>query len=284
MLDIIRMNHINSVVADFQRANTFYERTFDAVKYMDSYDADADRDASLLLIGATPIELFSPRGEQSLLGQSLARYGEGFHSFEFQVPDLEAARAVFERAGVRFTTYREGSFFMTHPKDGHGVLFEVNVGDMVNDPRLVPGFTDQPWRDGPLGLVRLNALGVATADVSAAAEFYRSVTGAEQSYDEQRPGAGRAIGLWAGGLMLEFVEPGSDGGPVAEYLQRPGPNMRSLDFQVVDVDRTRRHFTDLGLRCRPGDVDGQFALDPEDNYGVLYQFSEAPLPHDPRDG
>ena len=52
--------------------------------------------------------------------------------------------------------------------------------------------------------------------------------------------------------------------------------------EISDVGAVRDHFARHGLRTTPGDGDGWVALDPGDNYGVLYQFTEEPLPDDPR--
>ncbi|MGX7680182.1 VOC family protein [Jatrophihabitans sp. DSM 45814] len=283
-LSIERTNHINQLLRPFHEANAFYREVFSAVQYMDSYDEGERRDASLLVIGQTPIEIFAPRDDLSLLGSSLAKYGPSFHSFEFQVDDLERSRAIFEELGVRITTYRENSFFMTHPKDGHGILFEICPFEMNNDPRLIPGWSDAPWRDGPLGLDRLNAMGIAVRDVDAVSSFVRTLTGSEEVYRRKLSGVGTAVGIWAQDLMIELVEPDGDASPVAAFIDRYGPRIRSLNFRVNDVSAVRDHFTEHGLATAAGDTSDMLALDPQDNFGALYQFSEARLPDDPRDG
>jgi catechol 2,3-dioxygenase-like lactoylglutathione lyase family enzyme len=283
VLDLVRLNHINSVVRNFDAGNAFYTGVFGADKYWEGYDEGAERDASLLVIGSTPIELFSPRTEASQLGQSLSRYGEGFHSFELQVTDLAEAHEIFERAGVRFTTDRPDSFFMTHPKDGFGLLFEICAIDMNGDPRLVEGFSDQPWRDGPLGLDRMNCLQIVTDDVEAASKFYAGITGGPTIYDTTRPGLGRAVGVWAADFIMEFAQPDDDDSVWAAHLRRPGPRMRAINFKVTSLDAARAHLESHGLRVLPGDTDADILLDPADNFGVRYQFSEQSLPDDPRD-
>jgi catechol 2,3-dioxygenase-like lactoylglutathione lyase family enzyme len=283
MLGVEKVIHINQVLGEFDAANHFYADVFGAVEYMNSYDQGEDRDASLFVIGDTCIELFSPRGEQSLLGRNLARFGDSFHSFEWKVDDLEEAKAAFEERGVRVTTYRPGRFFMTHPKDGHGLLLELCPTDMANDPRIEPGWSAAPWRDEhPLGIDRLNAMSAAVADLDAASTFVAGLTGCEVLYRETRPGVGEAAGFWIGDTVLELVEPSDDDSPVADYIGRFGPRLRSLHFRVRDVDAVASHFADQGLHTQPGDVDGWVALDPADNYGALWQFTEAALPADPR--
>jgi catechol 2,3-dioxygenase-like lactoylglutathione lyase family enzyme len=273
--------HINQVLGPFEEANRFYEDVFGAVEYMNSYDEGERRDASLFLVGDTCIELFSPRDDESLLGRNLRRHGPSFHSFEWKVPDLDAAREAFLERGVRITTDRPGSFFMTHPKDCHGLLLELCPHEMANDPRNEDGWDPAPWRNGPLGIDRLNAMSAAVLDVSAAAAWVHDLTGAEPLYEEDRPGIGRAVGFWIGGTALELVEPAAEG-PVAEHVSHLGARLRSIGFRVADVDAAAEHLRSKGLRVVPGDVEGSIAIHPDDNYGVLWQFTEAALPDDPR--
>jgi len=282
-LQVEKVIHINQLLREFAAANRFYADVFGAVEYMNNYDPGEDRDASLFVIGDTCIELFSPRGEESLLGRSLARFGDSWHSFEWKVPDIEAAKAAFDERGVRVTTYRPGSFFMTHPKDGHGLLFEICPDEMANDPRLGPGWTTAPWRDEhPLGIDRLHSMGAAVVDLDAATAFLSDLTGTDVLYRATRPGVGEVAGLFIGDTCIELVQPDSDDSPVARYIARYGARLRSLQFRVRDVDAVRGHFVAHGLRTGPGDAEGWLALAPEDNYGVLYQFTEDALPDDPR--
>jgi catechol 2,3-dioxygenase-like lactoylglutathione lyase family enzyme len=172
---------------------------------------------------------------------------------------------------------------MTHPKDGFGLLFEICAMDMANDPRLVEGFSDQPWRDGPLGIDRMNSLQVVAEDAEQASKFYAAITGGATIYDANRPGLGRAIGVWAADFAMEFVQPDNDDNVWAAYLRRPGPRMRAITFRVTDIAATRAHLERHGLRVLPGDTEDDILLDPADNFGVRYQFTEQSLPSDPRD-
>ncbi len=273
--------HINQVLGPFEEANRFYADVFGAVEYMNSHDPHEHRDASLFVIGDTCFELFSPRDGESLLGRNLARYGPGFHSFEWKVPDLEEARQAFLERGVRLPTDRAGSFFMTHPKDCHGLLIELHPHEMRDDPRTGPGWSAAPWRDGPLGIDRLNMMSTAVTDVDTAAGWLHDLTGADELYREDRPGVGRAVGFWIGDTALELLEP-APVGPVAEFVARVGTRLRSVCFRVDDLDAAAEHLRGRGVRVVPGDLDGWVAVHPDDNYGVLWQFTEAALPNDPR--
>jgi hypothetical protein len=61
-----------------------------------------------------------------------------------------------------------------------------------------------------------------------------------------------------------------------------GPRLRSIVFRVADTAATADHLAAMGVRVVPGDVEGSIAVHPDDNYGVLWQFTESALPADPR--
>ncbi len=271
-LDAKKVIHINQVLADFDGARAHYARAFDTLEYMNSYEETEDRDASLFLIGDTCIELFSPRGPESILGQNLARFGDSWHSFEVQVDDLEAAKAAFEERGVRITTYWPNSFFMVHPKDAHGILFEICCLEMENDPRLEPNWTPAPWAEGPLHITGLRALTAAVRDLDAAAAFVADLLGAPPLATEHFAGIARTAQFLLGDTVLELQEPDGPEGPVAAYLERWGPRMRSLDFLTTDVEGAKSHLESLSLSVIPGDAPGWIAIAEADNYGVRYQL------------
>lgn len=179
--------HINQLLGDFGEANGFYQDVFAAREYMNSYHDVEERDASLFLVGDACIELFSPRTETSLLGRQLNRFGDGWHSFEWKVPDLEQAKSALDEMGIRCGSYYPGGFLMTHPKDSFGVILEMCPHDMANDPRLESGWSSAPWREHPLGIEGLDCIGVAPADPQGAVEFFVNLVGAEQVYEVERP-------------------------------------------------------------------------------------------------
>jgi catechol 2,3-dioxygenase-like lactoylglutathione lyase family enzyme len=274
-----KLIHVNQIVGDFSGANKFYHEVFGAQEYMNSYHDEEQRDASLFLIGDTCIELFSPRTATSLLGRTLARDGDAWHSFEWKVQDLEAARQALEDRGVRLATYYPGSFLMTHPKDTYGMIIELCPHEMADDPRLEPDWTADPWHHShPMGIVAMNHLSVGVRDLDAASRFITDLTGAEVVYETSRPLiGGRVVGLWVTDHVLELAEATSEGS-LSRSIDERGPRQRAIQWQVDDLDRAIRHLSAHGLRLLPGDSDDSIAIDPRDNFGVSYQFTERPDP------
>jgi catechol 2,3-dioxygenase-like lactoylglutathione lyase family enzyme len=279
-IQVEKIVHINQLLKDFDGANEFYRDVFAAREYMRNYFEGEQRDASLFLIGDTCIELFSPRTDTSALGRQLARFGDSWHSFEWKVPDLAAAKEVLESRGIRIATYMENGFLMTHPRDTYGMVLELCPLEMQGDLRLLPDWSPDYWRDEhPLGISGLNCMSSAVADLDETLAFFVEVFGAQPCYEVDRPAIkGRAAGLRFPDHVLELVQPTDDTGSVAAYIARYGPRLRTIVFRVTDLEAATRYLHDKGVRTVTGDFHGSMAIDPQDNFGVLWQFTEQPVP------
>ncbi|HVW42686.1 MAG TPA: VOC family protein [Amycolatopsis sp.] len=276
-LTVRKLVHINQVVGDLDKAIGFYTDVFGAQEYWRGYDAEQRRDAGLFVIGDVCIELFAPRDAESLLGASLTRYGPSWHSFEWQVPDLDAARQAFQERGVRLPTDRPDAFFMTHPADCHGMLLELTPLEMAGDPRIREGWSAAPWREHPLGITGLHNLSVAVRDVAAASDWLTDlVDGATVRYRSRITGAD-AVGVGVADHVVELVQPTGDSGPVADYLSRFGQRLRSIEFGVEDLPRAVAHLRSAGLTVIEGSRDGAQAIRESDNWGVRWEFAERPV-------
>ena len=69
------------------------------------------------------IELAEPLGENSAVGKSLARSGEGVHLVALAVDDLQQAVKDMKAKGTRVIE-TSGQVFI-HPAEGHGVLYQL---------------------------------------------------------------------------------------------------------------------------------------------------------------
>ena len=69
------------------------------------------------------IELAEPLGDDSAIGRSLERHGEGLHLVALAVDDLAAAKAEMKTNGAQLI--ESGSMVFIHPRDGHGVLYQL---------------------------------------------------------------------------------------------------------------------------------------------------------------
>lgn len=68
------------------------------------------------------IELCEPLGEGAI-GNALEKYGEGLHLVALAVEDVAAAAKEMKANGARLI--EAGSMTFVHPKDGHGVMYQL---------------------------------------------------------------------------------------------------------------------------------------------------------------
>ncbi|MDP6709404.1 MAG: VOC family protein [Alphaproteobacteria bacterium] len=69
------------------------------------------------------IELAEPLGDDSAIGRSLERQGEGLHLVALAVDDMAAAAAEMKANGARLI--EAGNMVFVHPADSHGVLYQL---------------------------------------------------------------------------------------------------------------------------------------------------------------
>jgi catechol 2,3-dioxygenase-like lactoylglutathione lyase family enzyme len=69
------------------------------------------------------IELAEPLGEGGAIGGALERYGEGVHLVALAVDDLAEATAEMKANGAK--VIEAGTQVFIHPKDGHGVMYQL---------------------------------------------------------------------------------------------------------------------------------------------------------------
>jgi catechol 2,3-dioxygenase-like lactoylglutathione lyase family enzyme len=269
-LDCLHMNHINAMVEDYERAVSHLSDLYGA-----QFNLDLPGDhwhACLITIGGVMFEVFAP--SEYLLS---ARFGPHYVGIEYQVPDADEARAEVLARGMR--VIRElGVAIHVHPAEAFGVAWEFFGRSFHDDPAPVPYVEPlKPadyWREHPLGYTGLKRYSVAVSDLESATEFFEDFLGATPIYQEARPaGAARAAGFTLGDTVVELISPVGPGS-IERYLARYGDGIRSTVFGVRDLEHARRHFAERGVMLHPGDAPDTLAIAPEDNLGLLFEFSE----------
>jgi hypothetical protein len=92
-------------------------------------------------------------------------------------------------------------------------------------------------------------------------------------YEEPRPAlAARATGLAFAGYELELQSPTGDG-PLASFLERYRPRIRSATWKVESIEGFTEHLAAQGVELVDGDRPGTLAIRPEDNLGIDMQFT-----------
>ena len=133
---------------------------------------------------------------------------------------------------------------------------------------------------GDLGIVRVDHVSVAAPDAKAAASFFAALFGMTHAGDIDAPEAGyRGVVLDAAGgqrFQWELLEPASDDSFIAKFLERHGPGVHHVTFEVRDTDAAAAALRKRGIEPFGGvRISGDWKetfIHPRDANGVLIQL------------
>ena len=134
---------------------------------------------------------------------------------------------------------------------------------------------------------RLHHVGVAAESIREALAFYGDILGLEVADSMSLADRDLKVAFVdAGGAEIELLEPTSSDNTVARFIERRGPGLHHICFEVDDIEAAIDELSSRGaefvdLEPRPGAV-GQVAfMLPETGRGVLVeliQLGEDPAP------
>jgi methylmalonyl-CoA/ethylmalonyl-CoA epimerase len=142
----------------------------------------------------------------------------------------------------------------------------------------------------PVGLRRIDHVGVAVADLDAAVEFYGRVFGMRCVHVEENAEQGvreamLQVGPDADGGMIQLLAPLSAGSTIAKFLDRSGPGIQQIAYTVDDVAATSAELRERGVRLlydEPRRGTGGSLINfvhPRDAGGVLVELVEPAPEH-----
>lgn len=126
---------------------------------------------------------------------------------------------------------------------------------------------------------RIAHIGIAVRDLDAILPFYRDILGLPEVPLDNADGA-RIAGFAAGESLVELLAPAEDPSPIARFLDKRGPGIHHICFNVDDLDAALARCRAAGLRLideqpRIGAEGKRIAfLHPSATAGVLIELSE----------
>ncbi|HET9603049.1 MAG TPA: methylmalonyl-CoA epimerase [Gemmatimonadales bacterium] len=126
---------------------------------------------------------------------------------------------------------------------------------------------------------RIAHIGIAVADLDAAATFYREVLGLEPHPVEQADGAD-ILSFPFGDSSVELLAPRSPGSPIARFLERRGPGIHHVCYRVTNLDAALARCREAGYELvdetpRLGAGGCRIAfLHPRSTAGTLIELTE----------
>jgi methylmalonyl-CoA/ethylmalonyl-CoA epimerase len=139
--------------------------------------------------------------------------------------------------------------------------------------------------ESPLGLIKIDHVGIAVADLDEALEFYERVFGMRCVHQEinQEQGVREAmisVGPDPAGGCLQLLAPLTPDSTIAKFLDRHGPGVQQVAYTVHDVDKACAELRARGARLlyeqpRRGTAGSRINfVHPKDAGGVLIELVE----------
>jgi len=96
---------------------------------------------------------------------------------------------------------------------------------------------------------RIDHIAIVVEDIDAALGFWRDTLGLELDHVEDVPEQKSVVAfLPTAGSEVELVKPTTDDSGVARYLQKRGPGMHHICFEVDDLDAALAQMKTKGVR------------------------------------
>jgi methylmalonyl-CoA epimerase len=127
---------------------------------------------------------------------------------------------------------------------------------------------------------RLHHVAVAVDKVDEALKFYRETLGLEEITVMNLEDRGLKVALVKAGVSeIELLEPLDENGTVARFLDRRGPGLHHICFEVEDVEKSMRYYEGRGATFidpvpRPGAVGLVSFMPPTLADGVLVELAQ----------
>jgi methylmalonyl-CoA/ethylmalonyl-CoA epimerase len=134
-----------------------------------------------------------------------------------------------------------------------------------------------------IGLLRIDHVGIAVADLDAAIEFYGRVFGMRCVHTEENPEQGvreAMLAIGAGPDRIQLLAPLTPESTIAKFLDRAGPGVQQVAYTVADLDAASAALRERGVRLlyespRRGTSDSRVNfVHPKDAGGVLVELVE----------
>ena len=124
-------------------------------------------------------------------------------------------------------------------------------------------------------------IGIAVRELEDAKKVYCDILGLELTGEMTLPERGVKVAfLETGNTKVELLEGIGEESPVSKFVERKGPGVHHLCFEVEDIGRVLEELKEAGVRlidetARPG-AEGKLVafLHPKSSSGVLIELTE----------
>ncbi len=136
-----------------------------------------------------------------------------------------------------------------------------------------------------MGVERIDHIGIAVRSLNEGRAFYQALGLVVSGTDDVPEQGVKVAFLPVGDTRLELLEPTSPHSPIAKHLEKRGPGVHHLCFEVGDIEIAMRDLEAAGYRLlsaepQPGAHGSRVCfVHPKSTGGVLVELSQ-PAPQD----
>ena len=238
-IEITQVHRIAMGVEDIDHQAEIFEGLF-GFRRSGSWERPGER-GLLFAFGESPIQwgVVQPTSDESPLRAFLdGPRGPGVHHVAFGVADGEATRRGLQELGIRPST-RSTDDELIVSSDGAGEGVEMRF---TTQP--APTASTQSGGEPSIGIVRLDHVCTAYPDRDDLSKHYARMLGTKQVWrtpDDAWPDFGDCILEIPGQQMhWEIIQPVGDDSFISSFLDRRGPSVHHVAFEVADFDAAKR--------------------------------------------
>jgi methylmalonyl-CoA epimerase len=133
----------------------------------------------------------------------------------------------------------------------------------------------------PQRLEEIHHIGIAVRDLEEARKVFCEILGLECTGEKMLPARKVKVAfLETGNTSIELLEGIGADGPVSTFVDRHGPGVHHICFEVTDIRRVMHELAETGMRMidsepRPG-AEGKLVafIHPKSTSGVLIELTE----------
>jgi len=240
-IEFTHIDHVAMGVEDAERQAAIFEGLF-GFQRTGTWETDSER-GILFAFGDSEVRwgVVQPTAAGSALSAFLeSPRGPGVHHVTFAVDDLHATRRELQGLGVRPSTRStDNELIVSAAGAGEGIELRFALA--------TPRAEDVPPRvhsEQNLGIVRLDHVCTAYPDRDELSQHYARVLGTRQVWRTPEgawPDFGDCILEIPGQQMhWEVIQPVGDESFITTFLERRGPSVHHVAFEVADFDAAKR--------------------------------------------
>jgi len=246
-IEFTRIDHIAMGVEDIEEQSALFEGLY-GFRRERTWEEPGERGVSFR-IGDTDIrwELITPKDDDSPLRAFLdGPRGPGVHHVGIEVSSLDDTREAIRTLGLEASEGAEGrSLVLGADAGGEGTEFRFFTGNAHPSASSA----DAPTTGGPearpaVGISRIDHICTAYRDRDELSEHYARLLGMRQiwvTHDGAAPDFCDAVNEIPGRQMTwEVIQPLGEESFIQSFLERRGPAVHHVAFQVEDFDAAKR--------------------------------------------